>query len=299
MATPTDNKRQRHSVYTTSNSSLQLLTDLPGAILPTVASFLPRVSCVSFAMAMTKQQLDGISSHIPSAISIAIVTASSESWESIDFKDIQEGVYGGRSLTDNDIRWVLLCIDAQNKIKSFKFTNCVGITGRGLESIRESVVLERIDLSLVGDYENPNIDPEPPISAAVVIPILTSILNTQGNSLVHVQLPKKWRVERSNILRQFLERLDRVLNQRRFQCSKGCGICEGSEDFPSVNQRRGVIDITCYQCMKNFCFGCFENCEIDQCKCCEKVYCNDCNKVHWCEVCSKASCKACDVVNVW
>jgi len=202
-------------------------------------------------------------------------------------------------LTDDDIRWVLLCIDAPNKTKSLKFTNCVGITGSGLEPMHESVVLKRIDLSLVGDHENPTLEPEPPISVAVVIPILENIMNKKGNSLIHVQLPKKWRVERSVILVQFLERLDRMLNERRFQCSKGCGVCEGSEDFPSVNQRRGVIDITCYQCMKNFCFGCFENCEIDQCKCCEKVYCNDCNKVHWCEVCSKASCKACDVVNVW
>ena len=98
---------------------------------------------------------------------------------------------------------------------------------------------------------------------------------------------------------QFVERLDRMLNERRFQCSKGCGVCQGSEDFPLVNRRRGVIDITCYQCMKNLCFDCFEDGEIDLCKCCEKVYCNDCNEVNWCEICEKASCNACDVVIAW
>ena len=251
-------------------------------------------------MALIKQPLDGIPSGIPSVISIAIATASSESWELLDFKDIQEDVYGGRTLTDDDIQWVLLCIDAQNKTKSLKFTNCISITGSGLEPMRESVVLERINLSLVGDHDNPNIDPEPPISAAAVIPILTSILNTQGNSLVHVQLPKKWRVERSDILTQFLERLDRMLNERRFQCSKGCGICEGSEDYALVDQRRGVIDMTCYQCMKHFCFYCIEDCEIQFCKCCEKVYCNDCNKVVWCERCYEdTSCKVCDNLKSW
>ena len=298
MAAPTGNKRQRHSGETTSNS-LQLLTDLPGALLPNVASFLPRISCVSFAMAMT-QPLDGISSHIPSAISIAIATASSEKWECLDFKDIQEDVYGGRSLTDNDIRWILLCIDAPKITKSLKFTNCVGITGCGLDPLMGSTVLERIDLSLVGVHENPNIAPEPPISASVVIPILNSILNTQGNSLVHVQLPKKWREERSDVLTQFLARFDRMLNERRFQCSKGCGICEGNEGFQLANQRDGVIDITCYQCIKHFCIGCIENCEINFCKCCEKVYCDDCNNVVWCERCYEdTSCKVCDALKSW
>ena len=122
MATSTGNKRRRHSLCTTSNSP-QLLTDLPNALLPNVASFLPRISCVSFAISLSKQPLDGT----PSTISIAIANASSEKWESLDFKDIQEGIYGAgsSSLTDDVIRWVLLCIDAQNKTKSLKFTNCV------------------------------------------------------------------------------------------------------------------------------------------------------------------------------
>ena len=293
MATPTGNKRQRHSVHTPSNSlQLQLL---PGALLPNVASFLPRLSCVSLVIA-----IDGTSSHTPSAISIA--TASSEKWESIDFKDIQEGIYGGRTLTDIDIRWVLLCTDAKNITKSLKFTNCIGITGSGLEPLIGSTVLERIDLSLVGDHDNPNVTPEPPISSEVVIPILENILNTENNSFVHVQLPKKWREERSTLLVQFLERFDSMLNERRFECSKGCGICEGNDTLTLVDQRRGVITITCYQCMKHLCFGCFEDCDIDFCKCCEKVYCRDCNEVFWCDGCRRdntRSCKACDVVKNW
>ena len=131
MATSTSsNKRLRHSSgEASSNSTMQLLqfSDLPNALLPKVASYLSNTSCVSFAMSMSKQSLDDTSSRIPSAISIAIATASIENWESIDFKDIQD-VYG-RTLTDNDIRWILLCIDAKNNTKSLKFTNCVGITG--------------------------------------------------------------------------------------------------------------------------------------------------------------------------
>ena len=282
-------------------------SDLPNALLPKVASFLPNTSCVSFAIAMSNQSLDDISSCIPSEICKTIAMASVESWESIDFKDIQD--ICGRTLTDNDIRWVLLAIDGVHKIKSLKFTNCFGITGSGLEPLRESVVLERIDLSLVGDYESPDINPTPSISAqrsffisaAAVIPILENIINTENNSLIHVQLPKHWREERTDIFIQFLERFDRMLNERRLQCSKGCGVCEGSEYFPLVDQRRGVITITCYQCMKHLCSRCHENYEIDFCKCCEKVYCVDCNEVDTCQECrgNVASCKVCDVVKVW
>ena len=105
------------------------------------------------------------------------------------------------------------------------------------------------------------------------------------------------------MLVQFLDRLNRMLNQRRFQCSKGCGVCEGSEDedgfhfFPTLD---GVINITCYQCMNHFCIDCYENGEINFCHCCEKVYCFDCNEVDECYAChSVTSCKGCDDVNVW
>ena len=161
--------------------------------------------------------------------------------------------------------------------------------------------MEKIDLSLVGDYESPDINPEPSISAAIVIPILDNILNTENNSLIHVQLPKHWREERTDIFIQFLERFDRMLNERRLQCSKGCGVCEGSRYFPLVDQQRGIITITCYQCMKHLCSSCHQNYEIDFCKCCEKMYCVDCNEVNLCEACrgNVASCKVCDVVKVW
>lgn len=278
------------------------LKDFPDTILQSIASYLTQTSCISFAIALTPH----LFSHQPSEISIAIL--EHHTWECIDFKDIQQ-IYGCY-LTDADIRWMLLCIGAQNKTKSLKFTNCTGITGSGLEPIRESVVLERIDLSLVGDHENPAINPEPPISAVVVIPILESILNTEGNSLVHVQLPKKWREERSGLLSNFVENMDRVLNIRRIPCSGArCGICEGDDLYPLIEKhdqhpQYGINTITCYQCMKHYCSGCFRNCLIDMCQCCEKVYCNDCNKVDWCDECNvnnnrTTSCRACDALQVW
>jgi len=214
------NKRIRRD----TNNTMQLqLSDLPEGILPKIASYLSNTSCVSFAMSLISN--DAPISQEPSVMSKSIVNAV-ESWDVVDFKDIQD--ICGRTLTDNDIRLILLCIDGVNKIKSLKFTNCLEITGSGLQPLTGSTVLERIDLSLVGDYQNPTINPEPPISAELVVPILNSIVEREDNSLVHIQLPKKWRDERSNVLTQFLERFDRLSNERRYQCSR-CG--ENCEDL--------------------------------------------------------------------
>ena len=202
------NKRQRHgggerSPSNVNNPMLQL-TDFPDALLVRSAEYLSNTSCVSFAMALTPQN---IMSQQPSANNMAIARASKQNWDNIDLKDIQD--ICGRSLTDDDVRWVLLAIDAVNNVKSLKLTKCIGITGAGLEPLRGSIVLERIDLSLVGDHENPTINPEPPISVSEVVPILESIIGAEGNSLVHVQLPKKWREERRDTLTQFCKDLIR------------------------------------------------------------------------------------------
>ena len=301
-----------------SHSLYPQLIDLPEVLLIRVASYLPRTSCVSFAMALSKQSPQELSydmSSQPSATSIAIANASGESWEIIDFGDIQRMYFDyipsigytidTTRVLDGHIRWILLCIGAHN-IKSLKLTCCSGITGSGLRPLIKSPVLERIDLSLVGDHESPNITPEPPISAVEVIPILNSILNTEWNSLVHVQLPKKWRDEESDILNHFLKKFDRQMNHRRFHCSKGCGICEGSDDYPLVqldgeSSHYGVNSITCYQCTNQYCSRCYLRGRIDFCPCCDKFYCNDCNKMQWCGRCyeRKCCCSGCDIMKVW
>ena len=280
-------KRLKRDISTTIMKEFR---DFPDTILQSIASYLPQNSCVSFAITLTPH----LFSHQPSETSIAILTH--HTWESIDFKDVQQ--LHGRSLTDNDIRWVLLCIDAQNKTKSLKFTNCIGITGSGLEQpMRESVVLERIDLSLVGDHQVPNIKPEPSISSWIVIPILESILNTENNSLIHVQLPKKWREERGILLNRFMKNMDRALNNRKIQCSKGCGICE-EWTYARTQYSYGLNTITCYQCTEHLCSECSWNDLIAMCQCCEKVYCNDCNKILYCDGCNTSTCRGCDV-KVW
>ena len=115
------------------------LTDFPDALLVRSAEHLSNTSCVSFAMALTPQNM---MSQQPSANSTAIVNASKQSWDNIDLKDIQD--ICGRSLNDDDVRWVLLAIDAVNNVNSLKLTNCIGTAGAGLEPLRDSTVLKEL-----------------------------------------------------------------------------------------------------------------------------------------------------------
>ena len=306
------NKRQRHSGGERSpsnvNNPMLQLTDFPDALLLRTAEYLSNTSCVSFAMTLTPQNM---MSQQPSANNMmAIARASRENWDNIDLKDIQD--ICGRSLTDDDVRWVLIAIDAVNNVKSLKLTKCIGISGAGLEPLRGSTVLERIDLSLVGDHENPTINPEPPISVSAVVPTLESIIGAEGNSLVHVQLPKKWRLERAEVLTRFLERFDTKMNRRRFDCSVSwCEeICEGNIFSPLIQWRGegrlfGMNTITCYQCTKNICHDCSEDYHINICTYCEKFYCKDCTRINCCRGrnCRRSdqrtSCEICDVVKSW
>ena len=322
------NKRKRGNSSTAGGMHL---TDFPDALIIKTASYLSQTSCISYALAINNNNSHDTtseSSGLPSKLCMAVANASTQSWECIDFMDIQDML--GRRLTDNDVRWVLVAIDAVNKTKSLKLTNCFGILGVGLGPLRGSIVLQWIDLSLVGNHENPTIDPEPPISAADVVPILDSIIGAEGNELVHVQLPKKWRVERSDILTQFLRRFDREMHIKRFVCSMSMcdDICEEEldernrpaptpryDEIPLVGWREdryvgdlvyGMTSFACYVCKKKFCGGCglwdFAN---SFCRCCEKFYCQECCNVNHCQGnnCSgpnqPSSCEECDIVKSW
>eukprot|EP00985_Skeletonema_marinoi_P028040 scaffold23822_cov143-Skeletonema_marinoi.AAC.6 len=126
--------------------------------------------------------------------------------DSLDFTEIEKEL--AARLTDDDIKAVLWCIDAANKVKRLSLAHCVNITGSCLEQLRGSQIIEQIDLSLVGRHEDPVlIEPwhpprkdeslvlpfVPPISCENVLPILDSIIVSEQCSLQHLQFPKAWR----------------------------------------------------------------------------------------------------------
>jgi len=205
-------------------------------------------------------------------------------------------LFGG-DITDNNIRWLLTCTDAVHNLKTLKLTNCLGVVGMGLQPLMGSTVLESMDLSLVGVNESPSIiNPEPPISAEIVVPILESIISTKENELVHVTLPKKWRVEKSAILTNFLQKFGRVLVDREidccgYNCEKICGAARtrsgaGSAlvcpDVANVNQY-GLVTFACSGCDRKYCTGCRDFQLYNFCEVCEKFFCEYCADMNWCD----------------
>ena len=68
----------------------------------------------------------------------------------MDFGDIEKEL--AVKLTDDDIKGVLLSINSINNLMTLRLTNLLSITGVGLEPLRGSTMIEKIDLSLVGDH---------------------------------------------------------------------------------------------------------------------------------------------------
>ena len=168
--------------------------------------------------------------------------------------------------------WILLAIDAVINDKSLKLTNyCIVISGAGLEPLRGSVELERIDLSLVGDHEHPTINPEPPISVSAVVTILDSITGTEGNSLFIYNFPKKWREERSNLLTQFADLIGSIVSWGCEQVCESSNVQWGEEGWE--RSLFGMNTITCYSMHESFCHSCEA---IDGFIYCEKFYCEAC-----------------------
>eukprot|EP00956_Cyclotella_meneghiniana_P015185 scaffold23035_cov73-Cyclotella_meneghiniana.AAC.11 len=150
---------------------------LPDAVFELVSSFIPTfVDRLLLAGAVC----------MPSTSIIGI-----EPVRELDFVEVDKKV--AARLNDNDIRRMLICIDAVNNIVSLKLTNCFRVVGHGLEPLKGSTVLELIDLSLVTKHANPNIHKKSLISEIAVLPVLESIM-ARGRlcNLKCVQYPEKW-----------------------------------------------------------------------------------------------------------
>ena len=148
-----------------------------------------------------------------------------ETWEHLDLGDVDKSLRA--KLTDGDVCGILVCISAKNNLKRLQLPHCIIVRGNGLAPLRDSVVLEQINLSLEY-YSQPITDPKPMISEDTVVPILQSILDKDGNSLKYLHLPKVWKVHQSEMLSVFLETYNRVLNNSKLGCSKCDGICLGT-----------------------------------------------------------------------
>jgi len=164
MAEVTTNKRRRREGLHVS--------DLPDNAVAHVATYLSNVSRAIFAIAS------------PSASQLTILSSDAKLWENLDFGDIDKNL--AEKLKDSNIRDILDIIDAVNNTQCLKLTGCVNIIGSGLSPLRGSVVLKQLDMSFFGQYRSPDIYPQPSIMEYLVVPILTSIINAEGNSMTHL-----------------------------------------------------------------------------------------------------------------
>ena len=156
------------------------------------------------------------------------------------------------------------------------------------------------------------LDPEPPISCELVLPILDSIIEQEYCVLKHLQFPYKFRKDRStdSVFHAFILRYNEM---REIRDTVTCLCCD--LDLPEngtgwvhtrIMSYYGLHNATCYQCTKHYCYNCLEeddeeNC-LRYCVGCERDYCRDCVKIDvcvscddfFCDYCTKVKCNVCN-----
>ena len=264
------------------------LSDLPIGILEHTAGFLAAPSRALFAVALATD-------HATDQI------AGTADWEILDFGEIEKDL--AAKLSDNDLSAVLQHIDAVNNVKRLKLTDCINFTGAGLGPLRGSTIIEQIDLSLTGDGESPMLDPEPPISCELVLPIVDSIIASDRCAIKHLQFPYKWRKGRSteSAFHAFILRYHQMWENRD---TISCLYCDADLPENGYNwittyddsKYYGAHCCTCYQCTKHYCYACSDNNGIDNivfCDQCQRDYCKECVKAIDCGRCGESSCEHC------
>ncbi len=293
-----NNKRRRTAtVATDHHSDIQeiYLSDLTIGILDHTASFLAPPSRALFAVALTNDN------HTPNENSSLI--AAADDWDILDFGEIEKEL--AARLSDYDISDVLQHVDAVNKLKSLRLTNCIKISGICLEPLRRSTVIEQIDLSLTDDGESPKLDPDPPMSYYAVLPILDSIISRQC-ALKHLQFPYEWRRNRliDSKFHAFIVRYNEMRRDtfKCFHCNKDLAQTGNNTwILTDDDDVYGTHCQTCYQCTKHYCYcdTCLEEEEevedhLGYCDNCQRDYCKECVNVEDCRVCKDGICEYCD-----
>ena len=174
------------------------------------------------------------------------------------------GLNLARRLSDDDIRSMLSVIGAEN-ITEFELGGCINITGEGLEPLRQSTSIVRIDLGgLMFPFSTP-----PSVSKETVIPILRSIMATETSDLKCIKFNKrKW-----GKFRQVFEEFAEYLT-RRFGLDPGEHFC-----YECLTVTSHALGGTwCRSCDRFHCEGCSMEC-CNNCKKCAdsaEIVCQDC-----------------------
>ena len=119
--------------------------------------------------------------------------------ETLDFGDVSELA---SRLTDDDLMSILTSVDAVNNLKKLVLKNCIKVTGRGLETLRGSIVLQHLDLKIT-DSRNEVVA----ICTKAISPIVDTILSRDENvGLLLMKFPICWEQEKTETFLGLKER---------------------------------------------------------------------------------------------
>ena len=302
------------------------ITSLPDGVLSHISGYLEHSSRPLFAVAMTAPpssfRLYKCNVLPQSSMREAILfprnlkKGESEQWNEIDFGGIHKVVKDAGGLTawmeeenvscphyrsqsfkqmlpmDDILHAALVCIGV-SRIKVLELTQCKAVTGVGLEPLRGSKIIEKIDLSGVKAWAASKrtkrsgftlSTSKSILSATVVIPILDSIVEEDENSLRLIHFPNHWRVEGGDdAFHGFLTKFNNNIRGKsvcgRERCNNACG-----GEMHTSGDRYGIQSNTCAKihCGVSFC-GCPKEDRYDEeqplefCHECKKYYCNACD----------------------
>ena len=120
--------------------------------------------------------------------------------ETLDFKDVSSEL--ASRLTDDDLRSILISVDAVNNLKKLVLTNCIKVTGIGLEPLRGSNVLQHLDLKIT---DSPN--EVVAICIKGIASIVDNILSRDENvGLIILKFPICWEHDKTEIFLGLKER---------------------------------------------------------------------------------------------
>ena len=158
------------------------IDDLPNEALCHVGSYLAKPSRALLGVAMVAPSVSWARRGDSAGPVGWLCQYGEREWEVLDFGTIVRLAW---RLTDDDLAAVLIGIAGQSSVKRLVLTGCWEMTGRGLDPVRSSSVIEQLDMSC-------GVSSSGSLSEDSVVPILHDIINAESCSLRQLQLPKKW-----------------------------------------------------------------------------------------------------------
>lgn len=215
-----------------------------------------------------------------------------ELWVKIDFHRCHSY---SQNLTDYMLSSLLTRVNALNITTCLNLTNCTKIVGSGLRPLRNSQVLESIDLRTSFRYGRIV------LNQALVMKILETMF---PYSLFQVRF---WRVIRGTARREisrsraliakqdaFYNRLCAAKHEQSLQQQTRCSSCQHL-----VAEETGLSQWTrCTKCKEQFCRS--NSCSASvqaTCHQCQSISCETCNDVGRCDECDEHFCKGCKEVS--